>query len=251
MAKKYIVKLSKAEQDLLKSITTSGTQRVRKVIHANILLSANAGWPDQDISRALRVSVPTIERVRQRFVEEGLDGALTSHRTTRKYQYLLDGAQEAHLIALACGQPPAGYRRWSLRLLASQMVKLDYIDELSYGTVRNVMKSNELKPWLKEEWCIPPEQNAEFVYHMEDVLDVYHRPFDPKRPLICFDETPVQLISETRAHSDANRSASTLRLRILSPRNGQLVHVLCTLVELAACPSHRTSDQEGLGLVYA
>jgi len=198
MAKKYIVKLSKAEQDLLKSITTSGTQRVRKVIHANILLSANAGWADQNISQALRVSVPTIERVRQRFVAEGLDGALTSHRTTRKYQYLLDGAQEAHLIALACGQPPAGYRRWSLRLLASQMVKLDYIDELSYGTVRNVMRSNELKPWLKEEWCIPPEQNAEFVYHMEDVLDVYHRPFDPKRPLICFDETPVQLISETR-----------------------------------------------------
>jgi hypothetical protein len=198
MAKKYIVKLSDAEQDLLKSMTTSGTQRVRKVMRANILLNANAGWLDQEISKAMRASVPTIERVRQRYVEEGMEGALTAHHTTRKYQHLLDGAQEAHLIALACGQPPAGYRRWSLRLLASEMVKLDYIEELSYGTVRNMMESNELKPWLKEEWCIPPEQNAEFVYHMEDVLDVYHRPFDPERPMICFDETPVQLISETR-----------------------------------------------------
>ena len=192
MAKKYIVKLNETEHEQLKSITTSGVQRVRKVMRANILMNANAGWHDQEISKVMRVSVPTIERVRQRYVEEGLEGALTSHRTTRKYQHLLDGAQEAHLIALACGQAPVGHRCWSLRLLASEMVKLDYIEELSYGTVRNVMESNELKPWLKEEWCIPPEQNAEFVYHMEDVLDVYHRPFDPERPMICFDETPVQ-----------------------------------------------------------
>jgi hypothetical protein len=191
MAKKYIVKLSEAEQAELKNLTTSGTQRVRKVMHANILLGAHDGWLDQEISQALRVSVATIERVRQRFVEEGLEGALSPRRTRRQYQHLLDGAQEAHLIALACGALPTGYRRWSLRLLASEMVKLAYIDQLSYGTVRNVMESNELKPWLKAEWCIPPEQNAEFVYRMEDVLDVYHRPFDPKRPLICFDETPV------------------------------------------------------------
>jgi hypothetical protein len=78
------------------------------------------------------------------------------------------------------------------------MVRLDYIDEVSYETVRHVMQDNELKPWLKEEWCIPPKHNAAFVYHMEDVLEVYQRPADPKYPLVCFDETPVQLVSETR-----------------------------------------------------
>jgi hypothetical protein len=93
MAKKYIVTLSKAEQEILKNLTTSGTQRVRKIAHANILLNANTGWQDQEISKALRVSVPTIERVRQRFVEGGIQGALTPRRTTRKYQHLLDGAQ--------------------------------------------------------------------------------------------------------------------------------------------------------------
>jgi len=97
-----------------------------------------------------------------------------------------------------CGQPPDGYQRWSLRLLASQMVKLAYVEALSHETVRQVMADNELKPWLKQEWCIPPHHNAEFVYHMEDVLEVYHRPVDPLFPLICFDETPVQLVSETR-----------------------------------------------------
>ena len=123
MAKKYIVTLNEAEQEMLKSLITSGTQRVRKIAHANVLLNADAGWCDQEISKALRVSVPTIERLRQRFVEEGVEGALTPRRTSRKYQHLLDGAQEAHLIALACGRPPIGYRRWSLRLLASEMVR--------------------------------------------------------------------------------------------------------------------------------
>ena len=99
-------------------------------------------------------------------------------------------------MALACGQPPKGHRRWSLRLLASEMIRLEYIEDISHATVRNVMQDMNSN-WLKEEWCIPPTQNAEFVYHMEDVLEVYQRPENARFPLICFDETPVQLISET------------------------------------------------------
>ena len=198
MTKKYLVVLNSTEAELLTTLLTTGSQRVRKITHAQILLRAHAGWPDQQISQALHTSVPTIERVRQRFVEEGLEQALTPRPTRRRYAHLLDGSQEAHLIALACGTPPDGFHRWSLRLLAQQMVKLDYVEMLSHETVRQVMADNELKPWLKQEWCIPPHQNAEFVYHMEDVLDVYHRPADPRFPLICFDETPVQLIRETR-----------------------------------------------------
>jgi hypothetical protein len=198
MGKKYIVVLNTSEQEMLHALVSSGTQRVRKVTHAHILLKANAGWADQEISRALHISVPTIERVRQRCVVEGIEQALHPRRTSRRYENLLDGVQEAHLIALACGKPPAGYRQWSLRLLAQHMVKLEYIEEVSHETVRQVMKENELKPWLNKEWCIPPKNSAEFVYYMEDVLDVYQRPNDPMRPLICFDETPVQLIKETR-----------------------------------------------------
>jgi len=198
MAKKYVIVLSVSEQEMLTELVTSGTQRVRKIAHAHILLKANAGWVDQEISRALNISVPTIERVRQRCVEEGIETALTPRRTRRKYENLMDGVQEAHLIALVCGKPPAGYRRWSLRLLAQQMVRLEYIDDASHETVRHVMQANELKPWLNKEWCIPPKHSAEFVYYMEDILDIYLRPFDPRRPMICFDETPVQLVSETR-----------------------------------------------------
>ncbi len=198
MAKRYAVDLSKEEQELQNQLITSGTQRVRKTNHARILLKADAGWTDRAIAQALNVSIPTIQRVRQRFVEQCFEQALTPSPSRRRYQRLLDGVQEAYLIALACSAPPKGYHRWSLRLLAEKMVRLEYAPELSYETVRQVLAENELKPWLREEWCIPPKENAQFVYHMENVLDVCQRPFDPRYPLVCFDESPVQLVSETR-----------------------------------------------------
>lgn len=198
MAKKYIVTLTNKERTALREMLKSGTARVRKLARARILLKASAGWTDDSISTALDVSISTIERVRRRFVAGGLEMALNRRPSTRRYERLLDGEQEARLIALACSVPPTGRSHWSLRLLADKMVKLGYVDSVSHETVRQVLADNELKPWLKEAWCIPPRSNAEFVYHMEDILDVYTRPVDPARPLVCFDETPVQLISEKR-----------------------------------------------------
>jgi transposase len=198
MTKRYIITLSTDEREALRNLIGSGTHRARTITHARILLKADESWTDQEISRALDVSVSSIERVRQRFVLEGLAAALNRRPPIREYSRKFDGEQEAHLIALVCSEPPDGYERWTLRLLAEQLVELKYIDSVSHETVRRVLNDNELKPWLKKEWCIPPEANAEFVYHMEDVLDVYTRPVDAKRPLVCFDESPEQLISETR-----------------------------------------------------
>jgi len=129
MAKKYIVDLKTEEQEVLTGLIASGTQRVRKVNHARILLKAAAGWTDQQIRESLEVSVPTIERVRQRFVEEGMHQALVPAQARHKYHHLMDGCQEAHLLALACSQPPKGHRVWSPRLLANEMVRLEYIAE--------------------------------------------------------------------------------------------------------------------------
>lgn len=198
MAKKYIVTLNTEEQELLQKLISSGKARARKLTHARILLKAAAGWPDQQISEALDVSIPTIERVRQCFVEEVLEAALNRRPPIREYKRKLDGEQEAHLVALACSTPPEGRGRWSLRLLADKMVQLEYVESVSHETVRQVLNKNELKPWRKKEWCIPPEANADFVYRMEDVLDVYKRPADPAQPIVCFDETPEQLVSETQ-----------------------------------------------------
>jgi transposase len=183
---------------MLQTLISSGTERARKMTRARILLKADERWKGKDICRALDVGIATVERVRKRFVLEGLTAALNRRRPNRVYSRKLDGEQEARLIALTCSSPPEGHARWSLRLLADRVVQLKIVDSVSHETVRQVLKDNELKPWLKKEWCIPPQANAQFVYHMEDVLDVYKRPVDPNRPLVCFDESPEQLVSETR-----------------------------------------------------
>ena len=122
-----------------------GKADARKLAHARVLLQADASdggpdWTDTRIAEAVRVSVRTIERVRQRFVEEGLEVALMPRPSPRVYARKLDGAQEAKLVALACSEPPGGKRRWTLRLLAERMVELEIVSELSHETVRQTLK---------------------------------------------------------------------------------------------------------------
>jgi len=198
MAKKYNVTLNADEREKLLALIGSGTSKARTLTHARVLLKANEGWQDHEICEALDVSILTVERVRKRFVFEGFEVFLKPRRPNRVYSRKLDGEQEARVIALVCSSPPEGYARWSLRLLADRVVQLKIINSISHETIRQVLDDNELKPWRKQEWCIPPHANAEFVYHMEDVLDVYKRPADPQYPLMCFDESPEQLVRETR-----------------------------------------------------
>jgi transposase len=146
MPKKYRVTLTAEEREELERVLSRGKADVRCLKHAQILLKADEteggpGWSDERIAEAFDAGVATIERVRQRFVEEGLHAALRTYRTgTRLYERKLDGAQEAHLIALACSAPPEGRSRWTLRLLARRMVELAYVDTLSYETVRQTLK---------------------------------------------------------------------------------------------------------------
>ena len=140
--KKYIVKLTAEERDELQQMFSSGEERVRKLTRARILLKADEGWTDGAISQALDVGTATVERIRRRFVEEGLEAALNRRPSTRKYERLIDGKAEAHLIALACSTPPEGHKHWTLRMLAQKLVALEQvdIDSVSHETVRQVLK---------------------------------------------------------------------------------------------------------------
>lgn len=142
MLKKYIVKLEPEERETLQRMFAAGKESVRKLARARILLKADEGWTDEGISEALDVSVSTIERVRCRFVEEGLEAALNRRAPRREYDRKVDGQVEAHLIALACSEPPDGYDRWTLRLLAERLVQLEQVelDSVSHETVRQVLK---------------------------------------------------------------------------------------------------------------
>lgn len=145
----YKVTLTKEERDQLTEMTRTGTHAARKIIHALILLNVDRGphnesQTNEDICKVLKIGMRTIDRVKKRFVEEGLDAALKMAPTSRVYDKLVDGDMEAHLIALACGEPPKGFARWSLRLLADKLVELRYADGISYETVRRTLKKTNL-----------------------------------------------------------------------------------------------------------
>lgn len=149
MKKKYIVTLMETERQMLQAMLSRGKAAARKLVHARILLKADAGsggpgWTDDQIAEGLEVGRATVERVRKGFVEEGLEAALVRRKPRRQYRRKLDGDGEAHLIALACQKAPEGRSRWTLRLLADRMVQLEYVDQVSYQTVRRTLKKTNL-----------------------------------------------------------------------------------------------------------
>jgi transposase len=193
---RYRVTLTAEERQQLQALLNGGQGAVRKIKRAQILLAADAQSTDELIARTVGVGTSTVYRTKQRFVEEGMVPALSElprPGAPRK----LGARDEALLVAVACAQPPAGRARWTMDLLAGEMVRLTSHQTLSGDTVGRRLAEMKLKPWQEKMWCIPTV-NAEYVARMEDVLDLYAEAPDPRRPVVCFDETPRQLIGEAR-----------------------------------------------------
>jgi transposase len=193
---RYRVELSHAERTELRALLSGGKQAARKLKRAQILLAADAGASDEAIAASVGVGGSTVYRTKRRFVLGNLEAAL-SEELRPGADRKLSGKEEALLVATACSNPPKGRARWTLELLADELVRLTEHGSLSRETVRRRLAENHLKPWRKDMWCIP-QVDGEYVARMEDVLDLYAEPPDPKRPVVCFDESPVQLIGETR-----------------------------------------------------
>lgn len=193
---RYRVELEPSEQEMLAALLSAGKHAARKLKRAQILLAAHAQQDNARIAATLAVGESTVYRVKRCFVELGLEAAL-AERARPGAQRKLSGKQEALLIATACTNPPPGRARWTLELLADEFVKLTEHEELSRETVRRRLAENDLKPWRKDMWCIP-KVDAQYVACMEDVLDLYAQDPDPQQPVVCFDESPTQLIGEVR-----------------------------------------------------
>jgi transposase len=193
---RYRVELSQIERTELRTLLRGGKHASRKLKRAQILLAADAGARDEEIAKSVGVSGSTVYRTKRRFVEGNLERAL-SDEPRPGAERKLTGKEEALLVATACASPPKGRARWTLKLLAGAMVKLTEHKSLSHETVRRRLAENGLKPWRKDMWCIP-QVDGEYVARMEDVLDLYAEAPDPERPVVCFDESPVQLIGEVR-----------------------------------------------------
>ncbi len=146
--KKYIVELTSEERKQLQQLVKKGKVPGYKIRHAQMLLKADQGnkgpgWPDVQVAEVFAAHVTTVERLRKRFVEQGLETALERNKRNN-YARKLDGDAEAHLIAIACSAPPAGRSEWSLRLLADRLVELSVVDSVSYMTVSRTLKKTNL-----------------------------------------------------------------------------------------------------------
>jgi len=193
---RYRVELSQTEREQLKGLLSGGKHAARKLKRAQILLAADAGAGDDEIAISVGTSGSTVYRTKQHFVLGNLEAALNEAPRAGANRKLA-GKQEALLVATACSKPPQGRARWTLELLAGEIVRLTEHDSVSRETVRRRLAENDLKPWRKDMWCIP-QVDGEYVARMEDVLDLYAEEPDPKRPVVCFDESPTQLIGEVR-----------------------------------------------------
>lgn len=193
---RYRVTLTSDERQRLQALVSGGRGAVRQIKRAQILLAADVQSPDERIALHVGVGTSTVYRTKQRFVEDGLERALREAPrpgAPRK----LGASDEALLVAVACSDPPSGRARWTLDLLAGELVRLTAHETLSGDTVGRRLAEMKLKPWQEKMWCIP-HVNAEYVARMEDVLDLYAEAPDPRRPVVGFDETPRQLIGEAR-----------------------------------------------------
>ena len=147
--KKYIVTLTNDERRELIGLISKGRHRSQKILNALILLACDEGdfqkkrSTNKEIAKVLNISMKKIDRVKKRFVENGLDITLNGRKGSRIYKKKADGDFEAHLVALSCSDPPEGFSRWSLRLLADKVVELDYIDNISHETIRRVLKKTK------------------------------------------------------------------------------------------------------------
>lgn len=214
---RYRITLTVEERDDLLRFVLAGKGAFRKLKRAQILLASEAGSLDGAIAKNICVGTSTVYRTKRRFVEEGLEAALSELPRPGADRKLAE-KEEALLIATACSAPPMGRARWTLDLLAGEMVRLTKHRSISSETVRRRLAENELKPWLKKMWCISAV-NPEFIARMEDVLDLYGEKPDKRRPVVCFDETPRQLIGESRVPV-APKPGKTARFDYEYVRNG-------------------------------
>ena len=201
--KKYKVQLSPEEESMLREITHKGSKNTAKtILHANILLKTNEKTTGikrntREIAEIFDVSPTTVNEVRKLYTSAGMEAAL--HRKTRitpSVASKITGDFEAQVIATALSPAPKGRASWTLRLLAEHCIEKKYIVSISHSAIGEMLNTNEVKPHLSKYWCIPKENDAHFVAHMEDILGIYQKPYNPLLPVLCMDEKPVQLLDE-------------------------------------------------------
>ena len=241
--RRYRVSLTKGERKKIRRLQKRAVSSNRRTRFAIILEADEKRHGKvrtyEEIANAAGACASTVISTLKAFCEEGLKSAITPKRNPGSDTAKLKttGDIEAKIIARACSPAPEGRARWTLSLLTEEMaVVLE--ENLSRATIGRVLNRNELRPHLSEYWCIPPQEDADFVAHMEDILDLYQQPYDPRTPLWCMDEKPYQILGEGREplpmrkgdiakyDSDYIRNGTVSIFCFIQPHTGKIRHAV-------------------------
>ena len=219
------LRLRKKERETIGHLLKYEEPRV--IRRANILNCLHLGYPSGEIAQILQVDPKTVTNVANVYLETGLQAALfDEERAGRPIDF--DDRERSRIVAMVCADPPKGYYRWTLDLIVEEAQKRELIGgSISREQVRIILQEHDLKPWQEKMWCIG-ELDAEYVRKMEDVLDVYARPYSEKTPVVCVDEKPVPLISDTRERLTPEGPGEALKKDYEYERNGS-VNVFCAV----------------------
>jgi hypothetical protein len=207
MQNKYVVRLTGADRDVLPQLAHARRASPQKARRARVLLKADADgpdWTDTRIADAFDCRTKTVENIRECFVPEGFEVAVNGRPKGRFSGKVLDPEQESKIFALRLGRPPRGFANWTLRLLAEQAVALEIVGP-SATRPCDGRWINQMTRRKVEYRVIPPDADGEFVAHLEEVLGMYEKAYDPARRVVCTDEQPVQLIGEARVPTPATK----------------------------------------------
>jgi transposase len=233
------VKLTTKDLTTIKELLKYEEPRV--IRRANVLNCLNLGYGPVEISAILNVDRRTITNIAAAYIELGLDAALyDDERSGRPIDF--DDRERSRIIAMVCTDPPDGSYRWTLDLIAEEAEERDLIHRsISREQVRIILQEHDLKPWLEKMWCIG-ELDEEYIRKMEDVLEVYERPYNEERPVVCVDEKPVALIGDTRERIFPENPGDILKKDYEYERNGS-VNVFCAVEPKAGKYVNRVTEK--------
>lgn len=188
------IKLSIKELDTIKKFLKEKHVDSRAFIRAHIIKFRHHGKGTQEICELLDTSPRNVTNTINNYLDFGLDRALADDPRSGR-PVLFDARDTANIVAMVCTDPPEGFARWTLELIAEESVNRDLVNSISTSKVQVILQEHDLKPWREKMWCIP-SLNDEYIERMEDVLKVYERKYNPKKPVVCIDEKPVALIGD-------------------------------------------------------
>lgn len=178
----------------------------REIYRANTLNLRSKGLTAAEVGDFLEITPRTVFNIQKNYEEGGLKKAL--HDDPRPGQPIqFDDRVKTQIVAMVCSDPPEGFDRWTLELIHKEVKNRKYLKDISVESIRLILKEHDLKPWQQRSWCVP-ELDEAFIENMEDVLKVYEGKPDPKKPLICLDEKPIQLLEDVRPASGMDCGSS-------------------------------------------